>query len=79
MRNVDALILLERTLGQGVDGTVSPVHLAVPIWTGVFVSTGVGVRRERERERERAILAQRLLSTFGRFSPIDVSVFAVYF
>ena len=77
MRNVDALILLERTLGQGVDGTVSPVHLAVPIWTGVFVSTGVGVRRERERER--AILAQRLLSTFGRFSPIDVSVFAVYF
>ena len=52
MRNVDALILLERTLGQGVDGTVSPVHLAVPIWTGVFVSTGVGVRRERERERK---------------------------
>ena len=55
------------------------MHLAVTIWTGVFVSTGMGVRRERERERERAILAQRLLSTFGRFSPIDVSVFAVYF
>ena len=57
--------------------------MVVPIWSGVFVSTGLGVGRERERDREREREKEQFWlkdsSTFSRFSPIDVSVFAIYF
>lgn len=80
MRNVSTLILLEEPPDRELM-EVSPVHLVVPIWSGVFVSTGPGSREEREREREgeKEQFWLKDSSIFSRFSPIDVSVFAIYF